>query len=229
MRALVRGLPAEPAALRRDDGRSRGVCRVQAAGSAVAADIEISSDLMPEISAQLLCAAPGAHWLENVDWVDAFVEEPMRIEDGLAIPFDRFGTGLTWDEKRLKYLDNTLQCRPSSSSPTSLSEDCRKHRSRRQSRENFGQPSLYALDAATGAVAFRSSAAACVSGPFCAPSQSLHRVPGQAVDHCVEYCNPIHAPSGVPWPRNCSARGFAASKLWPDPLNRLSPSVPKLA
>ena len=29
----------------------------------------------------------------------------MQIEDGLAIPSNRLGTGLTWDEKRLKHLD----------------------------------------------------------------------------------------------------------------------------
>jgi mandelate racemase len=78
---------------------------MQAAGIAAAADIEVSSHLMPEVSAQLLCATQGAHWLEYVDWADAFVEEPMQIEDGLAIPSDRLGNGLTWDEKRLKHLD----------------------------------------------------------------------------------------------------------------------------
>jgi mandelate racemase len=78
---------------------------MQATGITAAADIEISSHLMPEISAQLLCATPGAHWLEYVDWADAFVEEPMQIEHGLAIPSGRLGTGLTWDEKRLKHLD----------------------------------------------------------------------------------------------------------------------------
>ena len=78
---------------------------MQAAGIAAAADIEISSHLMPEISAQLLCATPGAHWLEYVDWADAFVEEPLQIEDGLAIPSDRPGAGLTWDETRLKRLE----------------------------------------------------------------------------------------------------------------------------
>lgn len=78
---------------------------MQAAGIAAAANIEISSHLMPEISAQLLCATPGAHWLEYVDWADALVEEPLQIEDGLAIPSDRPGAGLTWDEKRLKRLE----------------------------------------------------------------------------------------------------------------------------
>ena len=78
---------------------------MQAAGIAAGADVELSSHLMPEISAQLLCASPGAHWLEYVDWADALVEEPMRIVDGRALPSDRPGAGLTWDETRLKQLE----------------------------------------------------------------------------------------------------------------------------
>jgi mandelate racemase len=78
---------------------------VQAAGIAAAAEVEVSSHLMPEISAHLLCATPGAHWLEYVDWADALVEEPMRIVDGMALPSDRSGAGLTWDESRLTRLE----------------------------------------------------------------------------------------------------------------------------
>jgi mandelate racemase len=77
---------------------------MQASGMAASAGIEISSHLMPEISAQLLCASPGAHWLEYVDWADAIVEEPMQVVDGMAIPSCRPGTGLTWDERRLERL-----------------------------------------------------------------------------------------------------------------------------
>jgi mandelate racemase len=78
---------------------------IQAAGLAAAADIEISSHLMPEISAHLLCASPGAHWLEYVDWADGFLEEPMRIVDGMAVPSSQPGAGLAWDEDRLKRLE----------------------------------------------------------------------------------------------------------------------------
>ncbi|MER8732142.1 mandelate racemase [Mesorhizobium sp. M1227] len=78
---------------------------MQAAAIARAADVEISSHLMPEISAQLLCATPGAHFLEYVDWADALLEEPLQILDGMAIPSNRPGAGLSWDEKRLAVLD----------------------------------------------------------------------------------------------------------------------------
>src|SRR5712672_1721759 len=57
---------------------------LQAAGIAAAYDIEMSSHLMPEISAHLLCATPTAHWLEYVDWADAIVLEPLIIRDGMV-------------------------------------------------------------------------------------------------------------------------------------------------
>jgi mandelate racemase len=78
---------------------------MQASGIAATAGIEMSSHLMPEISAQLLCATASAHWLEYVDWADAFLKEPMRIVDGMAIPSGRTGAGLDWDEARLQRLE----------------------------------------------------------------------------------------------------------------------------
>ncbi len=89
------------------------VCRIggvtgwmQAAGIAAAASVEMSTHLMPEISAHLLCASPTAHWLEYVDWADAVLEEPLRLVDGAAVPHDRPGTGISWDEGKLKRLEN---------------------------------------------------------------------------------------------------------------------------
>src|SRR5262249_45251433 len=52
---------------------------MQAASLAAARGIEMSSHLMPEVSAQLLSATPTAHWLEYVDWADALFQEPLRI------------------------------------------------------------------------------------------------------------------------------------------------------
>jgi mandelate racemase len=65
----------------------------------------MSTHLMPEISAQLLCATATGHWLEYVDWADAFLEEPLRIVDGHAVPSERPGSGISWDEARLKRLE----------------------------------------------------------------------------------------------------------------------------
>src|SRR4028118_195224 len=70
---------------------------VQAAGIAAAAGVEMSSHLFPEVSAQLLCATPTAHWLEHVDWADALLAEPLRVRDGLAETPARPGNGLDWD------------------------------------------------------------------------------------------------------------------------------------
>jgi mandelate racemase len=49
-----------------------------AAGVAAAKGNEMSSHLMPEISAQLLSATPTAHWPEYPDWADAIFETPLR-------------------------------------------------------------------------------------------------------------------------------------------------------
>jgi mandelate racemase len=78
---------------------------LQAAGVAAAHGIEMSSHLMPEISTHLLCATPTAHWLEYVDWADAIIEEPLKIRDGMVLTSERDGSGVAWDEAKLKRLD----------------------------------------------------------------------------------------------------------------------------
>lgn len=60
--------------------------------------IRLSSHLWPEISAQLLCATPTAHWLEYADWWNPVVAEPLRIERGLACLEGIAGTGIRWKE-----------------------------------------------------------------------------------------------------------------------------------
>jgi mandelate racemase len=75
---------------------------MQAAGIAAARGIEMSSHLFPEVSAHCLAATPTGHWLEYVDWADAVVQEPLRIEDGHAVIPDRPGCGLAWDEKAVE-------------------------------------------------------------------------------------------------------------------------------
>jgi len=75
---------------------------IQAAGIAAANGIEMSSHLMPEISAHLLAATPTGHYLEYVDWADAIVEEPLVIQDGFAQVPNRPGIGLTWNSEAVK-------------------------------------------------------------------------------------------------------------------------------
>jgi len=77
---------------------------IQAAGLARARGIEMSSHLLPEISAHLLAASPTCHYLEYVDWADGILEEPLQIQDGLARVPDRPGIGLTWRSEVVKAL-----------------------------------------------------------------------------------------------------------------------------
>jgi mandelate racemase len=70
----------------------------RAAALAAQAALPMSSHLYPEISAQLLAVTPTAHWLEYVDWMNPLLEEPLRIVDGKAIPSERPGLGLVWND-----------------------------------------------------------------------------------------------------------------------------------
>jgi mandelate racemase len=71
---------------------------MRAAKLADAAEVPMSSHILPEISAHLLAATPTAHWLEYVDWAEPILAEPLRIENGKALIPDTPGTGIRWDE-----------------------------------------------------------------------------------------------------------------------------------
>ena len=72
---------------------------MRAAALGVVHGIRLSSHLWPEISAQLLCATPTAHWLEYADWWNSVIEEPLTVEKGLACPEGISGTGVRWKEE----------------------------------------------------------------------------------------------------------------------------------
>lgn len=77
---------------------------LEAAGIAAAAGVPMSSHLMPEVSGHLLAATPTRHWVEHVDWADAFLAEPFPVVDGrLHLP-DRPGNGLEWDRDAVERL-----------------------------------------------------------------------------------------------------------------------------
>ena len=83
-----------------DAGRIGGVTGwQQAAGVAASRDVEMSSHLMPEVSAHLLAATPTAHWLEYVDWADAILAEPLAVIDGRVTATSKPGTGLAWNDE----------------------------------------------------------------------------------------------------------------------------------
>lgn len=99
-KAMLQALDAQACDLVMPDlARIGGVSGwMQAAGVAAARGIPISSHLMPEASAHVLAASPTCHWLEYVDWADVLLNEPLRIENGRAVPSDRPGSGLSWDD-----------------------------------------------------------------------------------------------------------------------------------
>lgn len=77
---------------------------LQAAALAAANRMPLSSHLYPEVSAVLLAASPTAHWLEYVDWGEAFLANPLRIVDGTAMSSTQPGAGLDWDEGKIARL-----------------------------------------------------------------------------------------------------------------------------
>ena len=46
----------------------------------------------------MLAATPTAHWLEYLDWWNPVLAEPIELRDGMAIPSERPGTGIEWNE-----------------------------------------------------------------------------------------------------------------------------------
>lgn len=79
-----------------DAGRIGGVSGwLRAAALGAAHGIRLSTHLWPELSAQLLCATPTAHWLEYADWWNSVLEEPLRIENGLVSLEGVKGSGVT--------------------------------------------------------------------------------------------------------------------------------------
>lgn len=71
---------------------------LEAAAMAATHGIRLSNHLFVEVSTQLLCATPTAHWLEYADWFNPIVARPLDIVDGNAIPDERPGSGIEWNE-----------------------------------------------------------------------------------------------------------------------------------
>lgn len=73
---------------------------LQAATLAAAQRMPVSSHLYPEVSLSLLSASPTSHWLEYVDWANAFLAEPLHIVESAEMPSDKPGAGIEWDEAK---------------------------------------------------------------------------------------------------------------------------------
>lgn len=72
---------------------------LRAAALAQTHGIRLSNHLWPEISAQLMCLTPTAHWLEYADWWNPIIAEPLEVKDGMAIVDGAVGTGVDWNEQ----------------------------------------------------------------------------------------------------------------------------------
>ncbi len=70
---------------------------MRAAALAHARNVPVSTHLWPEVSAQLLCCAPTAHWLEYAAWWNPILAEPLRIEKGVPVVDGMRGTGVEWN------------------------------------------------------------------------------------------------------------------------------------
>jgi len=75
---------------------------MRAAALAQGAGVEMSSHLFPEVSCHLLAATPSAHWLELVDWAEPVLKHPLEVKNGLTMPIDGPGIGMTWNEKAVE-------------------------------------------------------------------------------------------------------------------------------
>ncbi len=75
---------------------------LRAAALAHASGIRISSHLWPEISAQLLCVSPTAHWLEYADWWNPVLEQPLTVRNGMAETGATAGSGVAWNEQAVE-------------------------------------------------------------------------------------------------------------------------------
>jgi mandelate racemase len=75
---------------------------LRAAALAESHGLPVSSHLLPEISAHLLAVSPTCHWLEYVDFADPILEEPLRIQDGNAVPFGAPGIGFKFNQDAIR-------------------------------------------------------------------------------------------------------------------------------
>ena len=73
------------------------------AALAQAESIRVSNHLWPEISAQLLCVTPTAHWLEYADWWNPILSDPLLIKDGMAV-VDPAPRPALWNEESRRAL-----------------------------------------------------------------------------------------------------------------------------
>ena len=64
----------------------------------------VSPHLMMEIHVHLVCATPNALFVEQVPMLERFLQHPLQIEGGYAVPPERPGHGVAFDQDKVKRL-----------------------------------------------------------------------------------------------------------------------------
>jgi len=65
-------------------------------------NVPVCPHFLMELHVSLCAAVPNARWVEYIPQLDTLTTEPMRIEDGHAIPSDAPGLGIAWDWKAIE-------------------------------------------------------------------------------------------------------------------------------
>jgi L-alanine-DL-glutamate epimerase-like enolase superfamily enzyme len=65
-------------------------------------NVPVCPHFLMELHVSLCAAVPNARWVEYIPQLDSLTEEPMRIENGHAIPSDDPGLGIAWDFSAIK-------------------------------------------------------------------------------------------------------------------------------
>jgi len=65
-------------------------------------NVPVCPHFLMELHVSLCAAVPNARWVEYIPQLDTLTMEPMRIEDGHAIPSDEPGLGIAWDFRAIE-------------------------------------------------------------------------------------------------------------------------------
>jgi L-alanine-DL-glutamate epimerase-like enolase superfamily enzyme len=65
-------------------------------------NVPVCPHFLMELHVSLCAAVPNARWVEYIPQLDTLTSEPMRIENGHAIPSNEPGLGIAWDFAEMK-------------------------------------------------------------------------------------------------------------------------------
>ena len=63
-------------------------------------NVNVSPHFLMELHIHITCAAPNALWVEHIPFLNRFVEEPLRIENGYAYPPETPGHSVAFHPQR---------------------------------------------------------------------------------------------------------------------------------